>query len=286
MQLPGRRRDRVCGAAVVMRARKKATVPLARALSKLGLASRSEARTLIEAGRVTVDGRPAGDPSMLVVPERAQITIDGQARPRAPLVVIALNKPRGVVTTRDDPEGRPTVYDLVRDAGTHLATVGRLDRASTGLLLLTNATRLAAALTDRARAVPRVYVVTVRGALSDQAAAGAERGVDVDGERLAARRMVVRKRSQRETHLIVELTEGKNREIRRLLAALGHEVTRLTRIAFGSLELGPLASGRWRLLQAAEVEALERDAGLEPTPAGGAGPVMTRGGLARRRRVR
>ena len=199
----------------------------------------------------------------------------------APRLAIALHKPRGVVTTRRDPEGRPTVYELVRDVGTHVATVGRLDQASTGLILLTNDTRLADALTDPAHAVPRVYIVTVRGHVSDESAARAEQGMDVDGERLTARRLMVRKRSQRESHLRVELVEGRNREIRRLLGALGHEVTRLMRISFGSLELGTLAPGRWRRLDDVEIAMLERDAGIERRPPGRRVAGMTRPGLAR-----
>jgi 23S rRNA pseudouridine2605 synthase len=262
------------------------TVPLARALSKLGLASRSEAVALVRAGRVEVDGRRVDDPAAPIVPERARLVIDGVARDRAPRVAIALHKPRGVVTTRRDPEGRPTVYELVRDLKMHLATVGRLDWASTGLLILTNDTRLADALTDPARGVPRVYLVTVRGEVSDAAAAQAEAGVDAGGERLAARRVTVRKRSRRESHLVVELVEGRNREIRRLLGALGHEVTRLMRVSFGSVELGTLAPGRWRRLEDAELVTLERDAGMEPRRRGAAGAGMTRPGLAGRRRVR
>jgi 23S rRNA pseudouridine2605 synthase len=263
-----------------------ATVPLARALSKLGLASRTEARALILAGRVTVDGRAVDDPQRPVVPERARIAIDGEVRARPPLVAIVLNKPRGVVTTRRDPEGRATVYDLVQDLGVHVSAVGRLDRASSGLLILTNSTRLADALTDPARAVPRVYAVTVRGAVSDETCARSEAGLVVGGERLVASRMHVRKRSQRETHLTIELHEGRNREIRRLLAALGHEVTRLTRVSFGSLALGSLETGRWRRLEAAEVSALERDAGVKPGDARGPVADMTRQGLADRSRVR
>jgi 23S rRNA pseudouridine2605 synthase len=266
--------------------RSRGTAPLARALSKLGLASRTEARALVLAGRVTVNDRRVLDPAMPIVPERARIAIDGQTRARAPFIAIALNKPRGVVTTRRDPEGRETVYDLVRNLGTHVATVGRLDRASTGLLILTNSTRLADALTDPARAVPRVYLVTVRGAVSDDLAARAEAGLDVDDERLAARQVVVRKRSQRESHLTVELVEGRNREIRRLFAALGHEVTRLTRVSFGSLQLGTLVPGRWRRLDAAEVAALERDAGLSAAQERGSETAMTRRGLAGRRSLR
>src|SRR5262245_13335698 len=190
-------------------------VPLARAISKLGLASRAEAIRLIQAGRVTVGGRGITDPGHLVVPERVVIAIDhGEALTRAARVIILLHKPRGVVTTRSDPEGRPTVYGLIRDAGTHLVPVGRLDMASTGLLLFTNDTQLAHWLTDPATALPRVYLVTVRGRVEDDTASSIERGLVVDGDRLQAQRVTVRKRSNRESHLIVELIEGKNREIR------------------------------------------------------------------------
>ena len=161
-----------------------------------------------------------------------------------------MNKPRGVITTRRDPEGRRTVFDVVGDAGHGLVAVGRLDLASTGLLLLTNDTELANRLTDPAAAVVRRYVVTVRGAVSDAAAARMIEGIDG----LSARSVVVRKRSARETHLIVELVEGKNREIRRMFAALGHEVTRLMRVAFGPIELGALQPGQWREVARDELE--------------------------------
>lgn len=230
-----------------------ARVPLARALSKLGIASRAEATRLIEAGRVTVAGRVVGDPRYLVHPERTAIAIDGQAIARAARVVVMLHKPRGVVTTRSDPEGRPTVYELVREAGTHLVPVGRLDMASTGLLLFTNDTRLAHWLTDPGTAMVRVYLVTVRGRVEDDTAARIEQGMIVDGEPLQATRVTIRKRSNRETHLVVELIEGKNREIRRLMQATGHEVTRLARVSFGALALGDLQPGRWRVVSEAEM---------------------------------
>jgi 23S rRNA pseudouridine2605 synthase len=232
-------------------------VPLARALSKLGLASRAEAIRLIQAGRVTVSGRLVNDPGHLVHPERTAIAIDdGEAVTRAARVVILLHKPRGAVTTRSDPEGRPTVYDLIRDAGAHLVPVGRLDMASTGLLLFTNDTRLAHWLTDPETAIPRVYLVTVRGRVEDGTATSIERGLVVGGDRLQARRVTVRKRSNRESHLVVELIEGKNREIRRLMKTSGHEVTRLARVSFGGLELGMLAPGRWRVVEEEEIARL------------------------------
>jgi 23S rRNA pseudouridine2605 synthase len=231
-------------------------VPLARALSKLGIASRAEAGKLIQAGKVTVAGRVVTDALFLVHPERTVIAVDGEGVSQAARIVILLHKPRGVVTTRSDPEGRSTVYDLIRDAGAHLVPVGRLDMASTGLLLFTNDTRLAHWLTDPATAIPRVYLVTVRGRVEDDTAASIEKGLLVDGDHLQARRVTVRKRSNRESHLVVELIEGKNREIRRLMKACGHEVTRLARVSFGGLELGTLAPGKWRAVEEHDIARL------------------------------
>ena len=227
-------------------------VSLARALSKLGLASRAEARTLIGAGRVSVNGRVVTDPDRRVIPERLTIEIDGQRQePAQARRIIVFHKPRGVITSRRDPEGRPTVFDLLGEAGRGLVAAGRLDRASTGLLILTNDTQFADRLTDPNHRVRRVYVVTVRGRVEPDTANQIERGLEVAStggrrERLAASHVTIRKASGRETHLLVELIEGKNREIRRLFDAVGHEVTRVHRIAFGDFQLGNLQPGQWR----------------------------------------
>jgi 23S rRNA pseudouridine2605 synthase len=253
------------------------TVPLERALSKLGLATRSEARTLIVGGRVRVNGRTVKDPLTQVVPERIALEIDG-SRVRAPQrVTIALHKPRGVVTTRRDPEGRTTVYDLLREFPHHVVPVGRLDYATSGLILLTNDTRLADWLTDPAHEVKRVYLVTVRGRVTNGDLEVLERGVAVPAtsrparrtEVLSARKARIRKASQRETHLVLELTEGRNREIRRLLAAIDHDVTRLRRVQFGAITLGNLAPGAWRTVGDAELRRAFAGAFSEkklPTP--------------------
>jgi 23S rRNA pseudouridine2605 synthase len=228
-------------------------VSLARALSKRRLASRAEARRLIEAGRVHVNGRVVTNPDLRVTPEQLNIEIDGQvAAPIASPRHLAFHKPRGTVTTHRDPEGRPTVFDVLGDAGRGLVAVGRLDRASTGLLLFTSDTQLANRLTDPANRVRRRYVVTVRGRVAPETAKRLEAGIDVrsstGAERLGAERVEIRKASGRETHLIVDLVEGRNREIRRLFEAVGHDVTRVHRIAFGSVELGDLQPGQWRVI--------------------------------------
>jgi 23S rRNA pseudouridine2605 synthase len=220
-------------------------VRLDRALSKLGLASRAEARRLIVDGRVRVQGRIVRDPAHLVVPEKAAIALDGApTRGRAAWRAIAFHKPRGVVTARRDPERRRTIYDVLGDDERALIAVGRLDMATTGLLILTNDTQLANRLTDPANGIVRRYIVTVRGSLGD---ADVKRMLDgIDGLRAAS--VEIQKRSARETHVTIELTEGKNREIRRMLGAVGHEVTRLKRVTFGPIQLDSLQPGDWREL--------------------------------------
>jgi 23S rRNA pseudouridine2605 synthase len=241
----------------------KGQVSLERAISKLGLASRSEARALISGGRVRVGGHVVRDALAPVVPERARITIEDKSPSRVPWRTILFHKPRGVVTTRRDPEGRPTVYDALRDAGVTLPgalkPVGRLDLATSGLLLMTTDTRLADWLTDPSHGVLRRYVVTARGEISDEDADRIKLGVDVaiagQIEHLGAVRVEVLKRSQRETHAVIELTEGKNREIRRLIEACGSEVMRLRRIGFGGLQIGHLGPGEWREITADEIQS-------------------------------
>lgn len=228
-------------------------MPLERALSKLGLASRSEARRLILDGRVEVDGRRLRDPLAPVVPEGVRLRIDNAESVIAPRLTIALHKPRGVVTTRSDPEGRPTVYTLLSDLDTHVVPAGRLDLATSGLLLLTNDTRFADWLTDPAAGVPRVYLVTVRGRVEKDDLAATTSGVDSRGERLAAASAIVRKASAHESHLVITLTEGRNREVRRLVEAIGREVTRLRRVQIGGLELGTLRPGAWRVIPPEEL---------------------------------
>lgn len=233
---------------------RKGVVQLERALSKLGLASRTEARALIEAGRVSVDGRVIRNPRDLVIPERVAIAIDGATRQRVEPITVLLHKPRGVVTTRSDPEGRPTVYDLLTDLDARVVPVGRLDLATSGLLLLTNDTRFADWLTDPRTALERVYLVTVRGRATPETARALVDGATIDGEHLSARDARVRKASSRESHLVVTLQEGKNREIRRLLQAVGYPVTRLRRVQFGGLTLDTLPPGQWRVVAAAELD--------------------------------
>jgi 23S rRNA pseudouridine2605 synthase len=224
-------------------------VHLNRAMSKLGILSRSQATEAILEGRVRVDGRVVLDPAAPINPSTARIRVDGQTPPPTEWRTILFNKPRGVVTTRTDPAGRPTVYDVLKEDGYGLIPAGRLDQATSGLLLLTTDTELAAWITDPENAVARLYVVTVRGRVTPEEALQLETGITLHGDgpaTLRADAVVLRKASNRESHLTVELREGRNLQVRRLFEAIGHEVTRLKRVRLAGLELDALEPGQWR----------------------------------------
>ena len=237
---------------------KSRRVGLARALSKLGYCSRSQAFALIRAGRVTLNGAVRRDPESPVTLERDRILVDGQALSAAAPVYLMLNKPRGVVTTAEDEKGRRTVYDCLPAYLPWLAPVGRLDKASEGLLLLTNDSEWAARIAAPATHLDKTYHVQI-GAIADAVLLRAmEKGVSAGGELLRAKRVLVIRSGQRNSWLEVVLDEGKNRQIRRLLAALEVEVLRLIRVAVGPLLLGDLAKGSYRALTAEEKAALDR----------------------------
>jgi 23S rRNA pseudouridine2605 synthase len=221
-------------------------VPLERAFSKLGLASRSQAKKWIMAGNVRLNGKVITDPFYLVVPERAQISLNHAKVKSSAWRTVMLYKPKGVVTTRLDEQGRPTVFSLLSENTGYLHPVGRLDMATTGLLLMTNDTRLSSWLTDPKNKVVRVYLVTVAGLVTEAATRKILEGVQDKGELLKADKVILRKASARESHLTVELTEGKNREIRRIFDKIGHEVIALKRVAFGGMQLGKMVPGQFR----------------------------------------
>jgi len=245
-------------------------VSLARALSKLGVCSRSEGEALVEAGRVRVDGVVRREPSFRVDPARAAIEVDGRRVGARRTVYLALNKPRGLVTTRHDPQGRPTVYDCLDDPSLpFVGPVGRLDRASEGLLLFTNDTRWAARLLDPASHVDKLYHVQIDRVPDDALLAGLRKGVvDDAGERLDAKEARVLRAGTRTAWLEITLDEGRNRHIRRLLDAFGVEVLRLVRVAIGPLSLGTLPKGGWRHLTIEEVRRLGPGVRHRPPAAG------------------
>jgi len=230
---------------------------LARVLSKLGVCSRSQAEKAVREGRVRVDGKVVLDPERPADAQRQRITLDGEVVAASKRIYIALNKPRGIVVSASDERGRDTVYDLLKSAGLPwLGPVGRLDKASEGLLLLSNDSVWAAGLTEPKHHVDKTYHVQV-DSIPDQALLDAlVEGVVEQGERLAARRAVLLRQGEKNAWLEIVLDEGRNRHIRRLLAAHEISVLRLIRVAIGSLVLGELAKGQWRHLSDDEVRVL------------------------------
>lgn len=240
---------------------------LARALSKRGYCSRSEAAALVIAGRVALDGRIARDPETPTSPW-SRITVDGAAIVAPASVYVMLNKPRGLVTTARDEQARATVYDCLRESGLPwLGPVGRLDKASEGLLLMTNDTSFAAALTDPARHVPKLYHLQVSPHPAPEALSAMRAGVTSDGELLRVADVQVLRAGTRTAWLAVTLEEGRNRHLRRLAAALKLTVLRLVRVAVGNLPLGGLPKGGWRHLGPDELADLKALAGLARTAA-------------------
>lgn len=251
------------------RPRRPGVLSLDRALSRAGAATRTEAARLVAAGRVLVNGRPAAAPSLRVDPSKDRIEVDGAPLPPPPspgsAVVLALNKPRGLLVTRSDPEGRKTAFDLLpKDLGL-LRFVGRLDGASAGLLLATTDTALAAALEDPARAVPRLYRVKVRPRPSPDALRRLRGGTVVDGKPARPLSVEVESEGPKSAWLLLALAEGRNREVRRLAAGAGLEVEHLVRLAYGPVLLGGLAPGAFRVLGEEEVRALREATAPPPT---------------------
>ena len=229
---------------------------VARVLSKAGYCSRTAAAALVREGRVSVAGHVVRDPEFPVSPGMA-VAVDGRPLSAAARVHVMLNKPRGVTTTTKDERGRDTVYACLEGSGLPwLAPVGRLDRASEGLLLLTNDPEWAAHVTGPSSGIEKTYHVQVDAIPDDATLRALEAGVDDGGERLSARRASLLRTGERNAWLEIVLDEGRNRQIRRLLAALGIEVLRLVRVSIGSVVLGALGKGAWRHLSPEEIAAL------------------------------
>jgi 23S rRNA pseudouridine2605 synthase len=236
---------------------------LARVLSKHGLCSRTEAARWIAGGRVTVGGRIVRDPEYPTA-DTAVVTVDGAPLAAPQRIYIALNKPRGLVTSATDEQGRETVYRCLEGTGLPwLAPVGRLDKASEGLLLLCNDPQWADGVSNPQTGPGKVYHVQVDGIPDATALAAMVRGISVEGEFLRARAAQTLRAGGTNAWLEVTLDEGRNRQIRRLLAALDIRVLRLVRVAIGDLALGDLKKGEWRRLTDAEVGALAVGSGAK-----------------------
>jgi 23S rRNA pseudouridine2605 synthase len=233
-------------------------VGLARALSKMGFCSRSQATKLVLAGRVQLNGATPRDPETPVRLERDRIEVDRTAVTPESKIYLMLNKPRGVVTTASDEKGRQTVYSLLGPEIPWVGPVGRLDKASEGLLLLTNDSEWAAAVSDPHSHLDKTYHVQVNSLAGEMLAQKLAAGISVDGELLRAKRARVLRVGEKNTWLEVVLDEGRNRQIRRMCGQMEVEVHRLVRIAIGPINLGDLAKGQLRALSTAEKNALNR----------------------------
>jgi 23S rRNA pseudouridine2605 synthase len=230
---------------------------VARVISKLGLASRTTAAAWVRAGRVQVNGRAVRDPEFPVRQGVDRLEVDGDGAAHATRIVVMLNKPRGLVTTTRDEKGRATVYQCLEGSGLPwLAPVGRLDKASEGLLLFTNDPAWAARCNAPGSGADKTYHVQIDQLPSAQLLPQVMAGVAVDGEMLAAKSARVLRSGARHAWLEIVLDEGRNRHIRRLLEACGVAVLRLVRVRIGSLRLGDLPKGQWRRLSAPEIAAL------------------------------
>ena len=240
---------------------------LQRILADAGIASRRAAEQMIEEGRVSVNGDTITALPAWADPEKDRIEVDGRpiGKPRRQShTYLLVNKPRGVICTNEDPQGRRTIVEMVPHQQ-RLFCVGRLDADSTGLVLLTDDGDLAQHLTHPRYEVPKTYEVSIKGALTDEDVDRMKRGMylaDKSGDVVASHAESVRRLdSDRErTRMLITLREGRNREIRRLLARLGHNVRRLQRVALGPLKLKGVAAGNWRALTRGEVQSLRKTA--------------------------
>jgi 23S rRNA pseudouridine2605 synthase len=230
---------------------------LERVLSKAGLGSRTEARSWIGAGRVSVNGRVVRDPDAWVDMERDRVAFDGKPLRSEERTYLLLHKPAGYITTYRDPHGRPTIYDLLPDRERYLFPVGRLDLDTSGLLILTNDAQFAERLTNPEYHVPKSYLVNASRPLSDEELDLLRRGLELrDGPTRPAQ--VTR---MGESAFEITITEGRNRQVRRMVEALDASVVTLERIAIGSIRIGELEMGKTRTMTAEEVSSLKEAAG-------------------------
>jgi pseudouridine synthase len=231
---------------------------LDRLLSRLGLCSRGTAAELVRAGRVAVNGRVTREPETWVDVARDRVELDGRSVGAARKLYLCLNKPKGFLTSCGDPRGRRTVYDLLADAPAWVFPVGRLDRDTSGLVFLTNDSAFAERVTDPEHGLWKRYRVTTKRRVAEGELEPLRRGLELDdGPTAPARATLVGHRGP--TSVVeLEIREGRNRQVRRMFLALGRPVKELKRVAIGPVELGTLASGRWRALTVAERRALAR----------------------------
>jgi 23S rRNA pseudouridine2605 synthase len=230
---------------------------LERVLSKAGLGSRTDARSWIHERRVKVNGKIVENPEHWVDFVRDRVELDGRIVKPVKRLYVLLYKPAGYITSKGDPEGRPTVYDLLKDVPTFVGTVGRLDEDTSGLLLLTNDTQLAERLTNPDFHVSKTYLVKCATRLTDEQLDLLRQGIELkDGMTRPAEVKRVRD-AESKSFIEITITEGRNRQVRRMIEALESKVLKLVRIRLGNLNLDGLNSGKWRNLTPAEVSKLQ-----------------------------
>jgi 23S rRNA pseudouridine2605 synthase len=230
---------------------------LQKVLARAGVASRRAVEEMIVAGRIRVNGRKA-ILGQRVDPDKDEVEVDGSRLPlRTDLVYYLMNKPSGVVTTAEDELGRTTVLDLI-EATERVWPVGRLDRDTEGALILTNDGDLTHRLTHPSFEVPKTYIVWARGTVGDRALRSLARGVELDDGLTAPAQVALRETSGGASLIELTITEGRNRQVRRMMEAVGHEVIRLARTTIGPLQLGHIRPGTARRLGLGEVQALYR----------------------------
>ncbi|MBN1256142.1 MAG: rRNA pseudouridine synthase [Planctomycetes bacterium] len=232
-------------------------------LAHCGIASRRKAEVMMAEGRVSVNGRIVSEPGTQIDPERDKIAVDGKPVRQERKLYLVLHKPRGYVTTSSDERGRKTVLDLIEGISERIYPVGRLDRDSEGLLVLSNDGDLALYLTHPSCEVAKTYRATIEGFIPDETLDLIRQGVRVGARKVIPRRITVLTRNQRLSRVEIEVGEGLNREVRRIFAAVGQEVRKLVRTRIGPLTLEGLPRGRARFLTKKELTALQ--AGMEKT---------------------
>lgn len=231
---------------------------LDRVLSKAGLASRTTARSWIHERRVEVNGETVENPDQWIDPKAADITIDGRPLSAEKPIYLLLYKPKGFVTTAKDPDGRPTVYNLISDIKIWVAPVGRLDLDTTGLLILTNDTQFAERLTNPDHEVPKTYQVKARGLLTEEQFNQLRNGVELDDGPTKPAVVTPLRHSEKYSFLEITLKEGRNRQVRKMLEAIGSKVMKLTRVAIGPIRIGDLQIGKYRELTPDELTLLTK----------------------------
>ena len=237
--------------------KRKSVMTLDRILSRFGIASRTEAQQAIAAGRLKVNGRVVRDPNAWVEPAKDVIHLDGTRLRRVRRVYLALYKPKGVITSHGDPDGRKTVYDCLDPRFRWVSPVGRLDMDTSGLLLLTNDTEFASHVTSPESGVPKTYLTKLNGIISDEQLAEFEAGITMKRGDVARPRSVRRIEDRGSCSVLeIVLCEGKNREVRRMMEAVGFRVRKLVRTRIGPVTLEGLQVGQSRELTPDEVRSL------------------------------